>query len=154
MRLITPLGLNYFQEAMHFRGRLKALLLLLGIVGGCSQNDSLATVEGIVRLEGQPLRTGTVRFVPTAGRAATGQIQSDGTFKLGTFGESDGAVTGIHKVAIIAYETAGDGRPAYEAGAQANKPLVPQRYMAVGTSGLTFEVKPGENRAEFDLESR
>jgi hypothetical protein len=139
---------------MHFHGRFSALLLLLGIVAGCSQNDSLAAVEGIVRLDGQPLTTGTVRFVPAAGRAATGQIQFDGTFKLGTIEDSDGAVIGMHKVAIIAYETSGNDRPAYEAAAQSNKPLVPQRYMAAGTSGITFEVKPGENRVEFDLESK
>jgi hypothetical protein len=154
MLLIARLTQNRFKAAMHYRNGLSALLLLLGMVAGCSRNDSLATVEGIVRLDGRPLTTGTVRFVPAAGRAATGQIQSDGTFKLGTFGDSDGAVIGMHKVAIIAYETAGGVKPAYEAGAQANKPLVPQRYMAVGTSGLTFEVKPVENRAEFDLQSQ
>jgi hypothetical protein len=154
MPLITLLRQNRINAAMHYRGRLGALLLVLGIVAGCSQNDSLATVEGIVRLDGRPLTTGTVRFVPAAGRAATGQIQSDGTFQLGTYADSDGAVIGIHKVAIIAYEAAGGVKPAYEAGAQANKPLVPQRYMAVGTSGLTFEVKPVENRAEFDLQSQ
>jgi hypothetical protein len=31
--------------------------------------------------------------------------------------------------------------------------MVPERYMAVGTSRLTFDVKPGDNQAEFDLES-
>jgi hypothetical protein len=121
------------------------------MIAGCARDDSLATVDGVVRRDGQPLTTGTVRFVPAAGRAATGQIQSDGTFRLGTHEEGDGAAIGMHKVAIIAYETAGNGRPAYEAGAQPNKPLVPQRYMAVGTSGLTFEVKPGKNHAPFDL---
>jgi hypothetical protein len=34
------------------------------------------------------------------------------------------------------------------------KPLVPKRYMAAGSSKLTFEVKAGDNHAEFDLTSR
>ena len=55
---------------------------------------------------------------------------------------------------MIAYEAADDGRPAYEVRTQTSKPLVPERYMAVGTSGLTFEVKPGKNQAEFDLKTR
>ena len=114
----------------------------------------MASVEGIVRLDGKPLTSGTVRFIPAAGRAATGTIQSDGTFTLGTFGQSDGALIGTHQVAVIAYEAADDGRPAYEVRTTTSKPLVPQRYMAVGTSGLTFEVKPGENQADFNLKSK
>jgi hypothetical protein len=106
-----------------------------------------------VRLDGSPLTTGSVRFVPEAGRAATGKIESDGTFVLGTFGQTDGAMIGTHKVAIIAYEASSDTRPAYEVRTP-SKPLVPQRYMAPGTSGLTKEVKPGDNEFEFDLTSK
>jgi hypothetical protein len=132
----------------------RSFALVALTLAGCSGQESLATVDGIVRLDGRPLTTGTVRFVPPAGRVATGEIQSDGSFRLGTYGQSDGALLGMHKVAIIAYQTGGDGRPAYESGAQANKPLVPQRYMAPGTSGLTFEVKPGKNQANLELTSR
>jgi hypothetical protein len=114
----------------------------------------MASVEGIVRLDGKPLASGTVRFVPAAGRAATGAIQSDGSFTLGTYGESDGALIGKHQVAVIAYEAAEDGRPAYEVRTTTSKFLVPQRYMAVGTSGLTFEVKPGKNEANFELTTK
>jgi hypothetical protein len=127
---------------------------VLGAVTGCARDDSLASVEGIVRLDGQPLTTGTVRFIPTAGRAATGKIQPDGTYRLGTYGDSDGALVGTHSVAIIAYAAGGDERPAYEKPAQASKPLVPERYLAPGTSGLRFEVKPAKNQADFNLESR
>ncbi len=128
--------------------------IVLGAMAGCGQETKVGSVHGIVRLDGKPLTTGTVRFVPAAGRAATGEIQSDGTFTLGTYGKSDGALLGTHKVAIIAYEAAGDGRPAYEARSQSSKPLVPERYMATGTSRLTFDVKPGNNPAEFDLSTR
>jgi hypothetical protein len=129
-------------------------LLAFGVLTGCTRDDSLARVEGIVRLNGQPLTTGTVRFMPTAGRAATGQIQPDGSYRLGTYGDSDGALVGTHTVAIIAYQDGGNQRPAYEAPTKSNKPLIPERYLAPGTSGLSFEVKPGSNQADFDLESR
>jgi hypothetical protein len=139
---------------MH-RGRfLNVLLMTVGTLAGCADDAKIARVDGIVRLDGKPLASGRVRFVPAAGRAATGKIQSDGTFTLGTFSESDGALIGTHKVAVISYEAADDGRPAYEVRTQISKPLVPERYMAVGTSGLTFEVKPGKNEANLDLKTR
>jgi hypothetical protein len=132
----------------------KVLLLSLGTLAGCADDSNIARVDGIVRVDGKPLSSGTVRFVPAAGRAATGKIQSDGTFSLGTFGESDGALVGTHQVAVIAYDAADDARPAYEVRSATSKALVPERYMAVGTSGLSFEVKPGKNQADFDLTSR
>jgi hypothetical protein len=64
---------------------------------------------------------------------------------------------GKHQIAIIAYESssrAAGGRPDFTVASPEIKPLVPMKYMAPGTSGLTFEVKPGSNRAEFDLKSR
>jgi hypothetical protein len=138
---------------MH-QGRACALLATLFLfAAGCQQDATVARVDGVVRLDGKPLTTGTVRFVPEAGRAATGEIQSDGTYTLGTYGKSDGALIGRHKVAIIAYEGSGEGPPPYEAASKKSKPLVPERYMAVGTSQLSFEVKPSDNQADFDLRS-
>jgi hypothetical protein len=127
------------------------------VLAGCGESDSkTGYVHGIVRLDGKPLTTGTVRFVPASGRAATGKIQSDGTFTLGTYKESDGALLGTHKVAIIAFElgpvpvrTEG-GRPP----TTPTKPLVPKHYMSPGKSGLTREVKPGNNAIEIDLTSK
>ena len=147
---------NYRLSARHRnpRGALWWLGMGLLFFVGCSQNEKLGSVHGTVRLDGQPLTTGTIQFVPTAGRVANGKINADGTYTLGTFGSSDGALIGTHKVAVIAYEAGGDGRPAYEVRNQTSKPLVPQKYMAVGTPGLTFDVKPGDNQADFDLKSK
>jgi hypothetical protein len=133
------------------------VFIALAGLNGCGQDSKFGSVHGVVRLDGTPLTKGTVRFVPDAGRAAVGEIQSDGTFTLGTYHESDGAFIGTHRVAIIAYETAtlatpGSSRPADVTAVNPNvKPLVPERYMAIGTSKLTFEVKPGANQADFNL---
>jgi hypothetical protein len=93
-----------------------------------------------------------------AERRSCGQskIQSAGTFTLGSFGESDGALIGIHQVAMIVYEpsrTVSDGRPDFTVASPEITPPVPLKYMAPGTSGLTFEVRPGRNQAEFALKS-
>jgi hypothetical protein len=109
----------------------------------------------VVRLDGKPLTTGRVQFIPAAGREASGRIQSDGSYVLGTYEESDGALIGKHQVAIIAVQTdpdaPGEGRMLTNPKV---KPLIPKRYMSAGTSKLTFEVKPGDNPADFDLTSR
>jgi hypothetical protein len=141
-------------QFIHHGRVVTVLMLTLATIVGCAEDANIAAVEGMVRVDGKPLTSGTVRFVPAAGRAATGTIQSDGTYALGTFGDSDGALIGKHQVAIIAYEAADDGRPAYEMRNSTSKSLVPEKYMAVGTSGLTFDVKPGENRADFDLPAK
>ena len=68
---------------MH-RGRCCILLqMMIGAALGCARDANLATVYGTVRLDGEPLASGTVRFVPVAGRAANGEIQPNGTFSLG-----------------------------------------------------------------------
>jgi len=129
-------------------------MALLSVLLGCGQDEKLGRVSGTVRLDNQPLTSGTIQFFPAAGRTAKGEIQSDGTYTLGTLGQTDGATLGTNKVAIVAYEAGGDQRPPYETRNQSNKPLVPERYMSIGTSRLTFEVKPGDNQADFDLQSR
>lgn len=129
---------------------LSAVALVFAV--GCEESKTnVGRVEGIVRLDGKPLTGGKIQFLPPAGRSAIAEIRSDGTFTLGTFGNSDGALIGTHKVAVIAFEPGPAGRPDPAKPRSPLKPLVPERYLAAGTSGLTYEVKPGLNRAEFEL---
>jgi hypothetical protein len=107
----------------------------------------------MVTIDGRPLSKGKVLFQPAAGRGASGVIQPDGTFVMETMGGSDGVVIGQHSVAIVAFEGGSTGRPDPAAPRAPAKALVPERYLAAGTSGLTFEVKPGDNHAEFKLTS-
>jgi hypothetical protein len=135
------------------RAILGGALALAALAAGCGGSEELAPVEGVVRLDGQPLGKGIVTFVPAAGRSASGTLGSDGTFQLGTYGKTDGALVGKHMVTITATE-APQGPPNFDVdrpNAAAPKTLVPARY-AVAGNGLTFEVKSGEtNRADFDL---
>jgi hypothetical protein len=126
---------------------------LLAALAGCGGGDSnLAHVEGVVRVNGQPLAAGRVVFQPMqAGLNALGRINPDGTFTL-TTKETNGALIGEHKVAIIAAQAPAE-RPDPSAGLPPLKWLAPERYAAVGTSGLTCEVKAGDNYPEFDLKS-
>jgi hypothetical protein len=104
-----------------------------------------------VRVNGQPLSSGRVVFhAIRSGVNAQGEIGPDGTFTLATRGV-DGAMIGEHQVAIIAAEKGAGGRPDPTAGRQPLKWLVPEKYLAPGTSELSYEVKAGENHPEFDI---
>lgn len=120
------------------------------LCAGCGQKSApVGVVRGQVTLDGKPLQSGNVVTIPSAGRGAVGVIQN-GDFELSTFGKNDGAVPGIHKVAVTANEAGQGTGPEAVVG----KSLVPQRYANPETSELTIEVKAGEvNKPELKLTS-
>lgn len=125
---------------------------LLVATAGCQHKPDLpplAPTSGTITLDGQPLDSGNVQFVPeeskgTSGPIGTGRIGPDGKYEISTAGVS-GALVGHHLVAIEAFE-------ASDLSDHSISPsLVPQRYTNFHTSGLTAEVKAGENNV-VDLE--
>lgn len=127
-----------------------AALMVLSTLGCGDSAPSVAPVRGKVTLNGQPLSTGMVMTMPSAGRGAGGEIGPDGTFELTTPEYGDGAQPGMHKVAVRAYDNSGVTDPELASG----KSLVPSRYANPMTSGLTIEVKSdGENAPTLELTS-
>jgi hypothetical protein len=97
-----------------------------------------------------------VTFAPETGeRVASGRTDSDGRFTLGTFSASDGAIIGKHRVSIKAHGPARDPKPGEGSGMPGDKvpgdPIIPTKYFAPDTSGLTHEVKRGRNFVELEL---
>jgi hypothetical protein len=136
---------------------------------GCGKSDRppLAKAGGMVLLQGQPLPSGRVTFIPdrsrgTMGRAATGIIQPDGRFTLQSYADGDGAIVGFHRVAIESWEEVTPSTPAITAGADdvpapppPRKSRIATRYNDHATSGITAEVQAGSgNEFEFSVESR
>jgi hypothetical protein len=78
-------------------------------LSGCNRSSlELAPVHGKVTIDNKPLFQGKVMFAPVAkgdhvnaGKPAWGNIQSDGTFRLTTYKNDDGAVVGEHWVTIM-----------------------------------------------------
>jgi hypothetical protein len=137
--------------------RVAAGILIVSAIAslaGCGGGSNVARVSGTITLDGQPLTSGTVHFVPSEGRAAKGKIAPDGTYRLGTFGEADGALLGTHQVAIVAYEPVEIKQQGPPFPKPTNKPLVPPKYLEIGSSGLTFTVEPGRNTADFELTTK
>lgn len=88
-------------------------------------------VSGQVMIDGEPLRHGSIMFVPSSGRPAGGTIRSDGQFTLTTYEPADGAVPGVYKVKLIAIESISE---------RANRWHAPKRYSDINTSGLQVEI--------------
>jgi hypothetical protein len=121
-------------------------------LGGCGRKGALETapVSGKVTYRGKAVPTGTIMFVPAEGPAATGEIGTDGSYKLTTYNTGDGAVIGNHKVSVTALQGMGDALP--EQRSATPPPLVPVKYLSDATSGLTAEVKPKvDNEFNFEL---
>lgn len=118
-----------------------------GCGDGRPKKPPVAVVKGKVELDGKPLQSGSVTTSVESGRGALGSI-TNGQFELSTYGTNDGAILGKHQVAVTAREKGEEGPEA-----KPGKLLVPERYTNPQTSGLTIEVKDGENTPELKLTS-
>jgi len=125
------------------------LFLCCLLFAGCGDPNELevARVSGVVKLDGEPLSGGAITFTPEKGPMANGSIGADGSFVLQTYGGGDGAVVGLHGVAIVVTE-----RGEVFENDEPAKWIVPSEYASAATSGIEFEVKSGtDNVTEFNL---
>jgi hypothetical protein len=133
---------------------------------GCgSPGPQTAPVGGRVTYAGKPVTEGTILFWSTAGgTVASGPLGPDGSYRLITHPNAEGAVLGSHRVTIRAVKLLNaDAAPQSpdakeELGSLARdlnparlQWIVPQRYEDRKTSPLTAEVKRGQNTIDFNL---
>jgi len=144
LRLSVVMALN----CARFASAAAALLLLLAGCGGGNQLE-MVPLRGTVTYNGEPMTRGIVTYLPVAGstgRTANGPIQADGTFVMTTQTRGDGVVRGSYKIVVDLYEENPDApKTREEIEAQGNKTpllrsLIPKRYLAPETSGLTDTV--------------
>ena len=131
------------------------MLALLACVVGCSGNPAPTyPVQGTVRLDGKPMARGTVLFEPAEPgpdgkvHSARATIGPDGTYRLSTFGQYDGAVAGRHHAVVLA----SSANPESTGGTA--EPVLPTKYGSPRTSGLEYEVMPQSNTIDIDLSTR
>jgi hypothetical protein len=116
---------------------------------GKSDPDALPTVPaaGTVTYKGKPVESGSIQFVPTKGRPASGTIK-DGNFILSTYKEEDGAIPGTHLVGV----TSTKDIPSKNPGADPKVVfLVPANFSDYSSSGLSVEV-PAEGSVSLKIE--
>jgi hypothetical protein len=120
------------------------LVLPLGGCGGGSASATLGTtvpVKGQVTYKGKPLAGGNLTFEPEdGGREASGGIEADGSYTLSTFRQGDGAVLGVHRVAIQNAVLPGSRRG------------IPVKYRSLGSSGIEVEVTREKSSYPIELD--
>jgi len=131
--------------------RLFALILLLVVSNGCGGGLDTAPVSGVITLDGKPLPNASVTFTPqetaSTAPASNGRTDAEGRYTLSvTVTGDEGAVLGNHvvNIALIGEEKTGEDADV----------LDPPEATALPDHNFTFEVKAGENEADFNLQSQ
>jgi hypothetical protein len=119
------------------------LILSIFVIAGCGDGrPQRVPVSGQVRIDGQPLKSGGIRFFPDDGRPSAGTISADGRFSLSTFEPNDGCTLGNHHVAVISVE---------EVNSNTRRWNVPKGYASPSTSKITQQVDGPTDSLVIDL---
>ena len=132
------------------RGRSIGLCVLCCciLIVGCAKKSNRGTVSGNVTLDGEPLKSGVIRFVPADGATATADsVITDGKF-------SASVPPGDKKVSISAPKVTGKRRM-YETPdspmIDVVQELLPAKYNV--QTELTLAVNAGSQEKDFPLTS-
>jgi hypothetical protein len=136
----------FVQQRIAFRLFLSLYVSTLGL-SGCGDSGpkppALGTVQGVVKLDGQPLENAMVEFTPTTTRPSLGRTDNKGVYTLDFDQSHKGAAVGEHSVRI-ASKVGVAGQNVVE--------KVPPKYNE--KTELKATVKQGDNKIDFDLTSK
>jgi hypothetical protein len=123
------------------------------VLSGCDSRPETFLVHGmVVYPDGKPLTEGTVEFEALDLKkpiTASGEINEDGTFQLGTYEANDGAIAGKHRAAVIANYEIGTG---VERPGLIPPPVLDPKFSDFTTSPLEFEVKASPNNILVEVD--
>ncbi|MFO0977317.1 MAG: carboxypeptidase regulatory-like domain-containing protein [Planctomycetaceae bacterium] len=129
-----------------------SLLCLMAFQPGCGESRPKAypTRGKVVFSDGSPVRLGTIELLSQEHKInATGTIQQDGSFVLGTWTPNDGACAGKH-IAIVTQLIVNDGMTKHQLDHGA--PVDPA-YASYSTSPLFVVIEAKDmNDIEFKVE--
>jgi hypothetical protein len=114
----------------------------LVILVGCDSRPERVPVAGVVLIDGQPLKSGNIKFVPTNGRPSAGKIGADGHFNLTCYDGNDGALLGTHRVQIASNRIISDSKIEWYA---------PKDYADFRTSGIEINVSEPVEDLKIEL---
>lgn len=121
-------------------------IAMLPLLAGCGAGDNMAYVEGIVTIDGEPVEGVEITFEPQAegGSPSIGITGSSGHYEAMFTAERKGAQIGKHTVRIAATQYDEEGNETVLAE-------IPPEYAEEST--VEFEVKPGNNTFDLDVET-
>jgi hypothetical protein len=141
-------------------------ILMLGMTGcgGAAATEDLpktAPVAGVVTLDGKPLVSATVTFVPkgaTKGVECVGFTDDSGKYTLSQIRGAAGAPPGEYRV-VINYYVKSDGTPIKIDGSEAPANLcadeaLPPMYSSFTDSILSAQVSDAGGEFPFELKSK
>lgn len=127
------------------------LLIMFGCGGGVKRE--FAPISGTVTIGGEPIPGGRVIFDHVEGPIASANIDEEGNYKARV-------VVGKQKISIDYHDdpaekdVGGSKTGIRTAEIIPGKSLIPQKYANSKTSGLEYEVLPGENVYDISLNSK
>ena len=129
-------------------------MLSVTVALGCGGSLNTAAVDGSVSVDGVPVESGSITFVPiegTSGHSAGGVIES-GRYSISA---TDGPLIGVNNVAITGRRKTGKKIPVpgtENVMMDETVDVVPARYQT--GKELEREILPGTNTLDFDLEAQ
>jgi hypothetical protein len=119
------------------------IALLALIAGGCTGNRVYPVEGKVIFKDGTPyVGGGQVNFEPmdkTVRTAARGILKADGTFRMGTYQDTDGVPEGRYRVVVVPTPPRSLRRP------PPDWPPFHKRYSQPDKSKLEFDVTAGPN---------
>jgi hypothetical protein len=132
-------------QAQQWQLSLGTLLCLVGLfaTAGCGDGrPARVPISGQVLIDGQPLRFGSIRFIPDNARPSSSKLDSEGRFTLYCFEKDDGAVLGRHRITVNAGEPLSGNRTHWHA---------PKAYVNVDTAHLRQEITKATENVTVNL---
>ncbi len=146
---IPPCPLFVCSLSSGFRRVVPAAALVVFALGLTGCGSRLYPVRGTVTLDdGTPLTKGLVVFERVDGGPAVtarGEVRPDGTYELSTSKPGDGVPAGRYKALVNPLELS-------DVPDEQKKLPFDVKYTKLATSGLEFEVKPGDNQFDIKLD--
>ena len=135
--------------------RMTLVVVCLAAPAGCGPVGNHAAIHGEVKLDGEPLTEGSILFLPATGTqgSVTGTTIKNGRYELGA---AKGPAIGHNRVEITAMRATGakrhDPMLPPEQTADVLAQVVAARFNMAST--LAVDVKPGDNQANFDVQTK
>lgn len=124
------------------------LLLCLAALPGCGKGHVELSGRVTFSDNGEPMTHGTVAFV-SATSLARGEIDENGYYTVGSYGETDGLLPDTYRVFFSNTEISIGERGEASNKIPIMKAVIDPKYASPDTSGLTLEVD--KTTRQFDI---